>query len=175
MAVDRNKWPQQMRGRLRIPQRYVFNATKMGQRVADAGRSLIRKMRTDQRLAFGKAGHSHHGGRGWRPLRPSTIKAKGHGLILIDSGHMRRRQSLRGSFRLQGRDVLWEVDAINNAPYAHFHQFGFVHFQSGELIEPRPPIAITNRDSRMVIEEIRKLIGRLPTKRTAARRRGGSR
>jgi hypothetical protein len=137
-------------GHFRIPGSATYNVVLLKEQIAETGRLVLQRLRQDNRMAFSNQGHAHHGGNRWRQLRPSTIAVKrGDSRILIRTGAMRRRQSTLGKFRLSGKTVTWVFNSVNNSPYSHFHQAGFVHAKAG-LVRPRPPVMITKQDKRNI-------------------------
>ncbi len=66
--------------------------------------------------AFRVGGHQFHGGSKWRSLKFSTIKSKGHAVILVKTG------TLSDGFKIKSDNLTIMVS--NTVPYAHFHQFG---------------------------------------------------
>lgn len=143
--------------RQRIPNNRTYNVQKMHNRVAKKGRQITKKLRSDQRKVFSYGGHQRHGGRPWKRLAKSTIERKGHDTILVETGHMRRRQSTKGRFRLEGRTITVRIRMRNNAPYAKWHQEGYVHPKAG-VVSARPPNVLTGKDKRAVKEGIKRLI-----------------
>lgn len=143
-----------MRVTRKLPSGLKINLTTARQRIKEIGKRVTEKLRRQNRQAFARGGHAHHGGKQWKGLAKSTIASKGHGKILIDgtqknSMNMRRRQSVLGKFRIVGGSVVAEIRGINSADYAHFHQFGFVHKKAG-WIAPRAPIVFSQSDAREI-------------------------
>lgn len=152
--------------------RHGYNITRVQSILKDRGRMILQRLRTSQRDAFAYEGHQHHGGRSWRKLRPLTIDKKGHGRVLFETGKMMRRQSLLGRFSYKAGHITGVVNAKNNSPYAHFHQFGFLHVKSGKWVGPRPPAWLSEADATFIEQSIRNAFpGSPPAGRQRKRRR----
>ncbi|MFG0240459.1 MAG: phage virion morphogenesis protein [Gimesia chilikensis] len=88
-------------------------------------------------------------GEAWRPLAPSTIKAKGHSRILFRTGRLEK--SLKGdssdseyAINDQGRGMHWGT----SVPYSVFHQRG------GGRLPRREHIGATTTQVDALVEKI---------------------
>ena len=83
--------------------------------------AIIRKIAKVLREKI-KAGFTYQSdpwGRKWKPLKPLTIRRKGHGTILIDTGALKR--GIRA--RVEGERIL--IGIVGRAKkYGHFHLTG---------------------------------------------------
>lgn len=125
-----------------------FSLVRAEARFREVAIEAVRRLKQKMTNAFNVGGHQFHGGKPWRALLPRTIMKKGSSTILVDSGGMRRRQSVRHKRAIRGRMMFVEITATNNSPFSAFHQFGFRHAASGKFIKKRPPIQITEQDLR---------------------------
>lgn len=93
--------------------------------------------------AFVVGGQHHHGGERWAPLAASTIKRKGHSMILVDTGRLRRSISFK---TIRSMIDGYIVDIGTNVPYARYHQHG------GKNLPKRPVAVITKEDELRIAE-----------------------
>lgn len=87
--------------------------------------------------AFTVGGHQLHGGLKWQALAPSTIKRKGHGMVLIDKGLMRASIGFKV---IRGTPTRFIVDVGSYDPKSRYHQTG------GGRLPKRVVIDITDTD-----------------------------
>lgn len=101
--------------------------------------------------AFRKGGHQAHGGKAWKPLASSTVKAKsrkrrggkqssavGDVKILVDSGTLRRLEVETSKAR-NGKYIV-KIQPPSEASYAFDHQHG------NGRVPQRKVISITQKD-----------------------------
>lgn len=93
--------------------------------------------------AFSVGGHHLHGGERWKPLAPSTIRAKGHGMILVDKGVLRSSVHFKTIRALRDGFI---VDIGTNVEYAKYHQKG------GGKLPQRKVVSVTVKDQRDLAE-----------------------
>lgn len=83
----------------------------------------------------------------WAPLRPSTIRKKGHGIILVETDR------LMDSLTKNTGDSRWthderEAEFGTAVPYAGFHQKGTNKFPA------RPPVGIDKKTLDAMVERV---------------------
>lgn len=85
--------------------------------------------------AFAVGGHQLHGGARWKSLAPSTIKRKGHGMILIDKGIMRASIGFKV---IQAELLQFIVDVGSTDPKSNFHQSGGANLPQRIVVDITP-------------------------------------
>ena len=98
------------------------------------------KLLADHQLAFPSGGHQNHGGSRWVNLAPSTIRSKGHSIILFKTGALERSIQVR----VAGLNLIIDSDI----PYSFFHQFGTKKMPQRKVID------ITDQDIRGLVGEL---------------------
>jgi phage gpG-like protein len=84
---------------------------------------------------FNSGGHSPFGGDGWAELAESTIRAKGHDQILVDTELLMRSLSERGADG-QILDITPEGFRFGTeVPYGLYHQHGTVNMPARPILE----------------------------------------
>lgn len=81
--------------------------------------------------AFAQGGHGSHGGSQWAPLAMSTIRRKGHGRVLFETGAMASTVFVE----LAGM----KVQLGNGSRVAKFHQFGTRRMPQRKVVEATRP------------------------------------
>lgn len=103
---------------------------------------------------FQSGGFSPYGGDGWAELAESTVKAKGHDQILVDTELLKNSLSQRGADG-QILDITPEGFRFGTeVPYAEYHQKGTVNMPA------RPVLEFNEFGKQMMVKKIQLFIMR---------------
>lgn len=74
-------------------------------------------------------------GQAWRPLRPSTIKRKGHGIILVETERLMNSLTRSGGDAIRAHNARGAVFGTR-VPYSIYHQLGTA------ILPQRAPVGV---------------------------------
>lgn len=113
----------------RIPQYKQAVRAEIRRALEQSGRETLR--RVDRGFDTGQDAM----GKPWTPLAPATIRRKGHGTILVDSGDLRDSFTwgIRGT---PGRGADYELEIRSDDPKLSYHEFGTESIPKRPVLEP---------------------------------------